>query len=233
MSFQIKPHIEPRPHQFEAKEFFLKCKGTIGLFDEPGLGKTLEILMAICEVCMPWEKALVVAPSYLVPNWKHEIETFTELKLGVEIDVITYHQMTNKLPSLEGYVFVAFDEAHALKNMDSQRGFAAHDLFDRNLPQYFIYATGTPITNRVVDIYSFLVLLGSYDRVTPNILDKYATYYGFAMNFCNVVEKKVGGRNIMQFKGIKNKEELRTYLEPWTIRRKTDDVLKDVPEMQF
>lgn len=233
MPFALKDTTIPDLHQHEFLEFYKKTKGVLGLFDEPGLGKSLEILMAICYSCMPWEKALVVAPAYLVPTWKHEIEKFTHLVLGVEIDVITYHQMTTRTASLEEYVFVAFDEAHALKNMESQRGFAAHCLVDETKPPSMIYATGTPITNRIVDIYSFLSMIAYYPHVTPKISTLYPTYYGFAMNFCNVTEKRIHGRAVMQFKGVRNKEELQSYLKPWSIRRKTDDVLKDVPEMIF
>ena len=233
MAFTLKETTEPRPHQIESVDFFLKCQGSIGLFDEPGLGKTLEILMMICEVVMPWEKALIVCPSYLKLNWIHEIETFTNMKLKTEIDVLTYYEFTNKIDSISDYSFVGFDEAHALKNTESQRGSQAQFLLHTQTPQYFVYATGTPITNRVIDIYAFLALLSNFPHVNPNIMDKYSSMYAFAMNFCNVTEKTIGGRNIMQFKGLKNKEELRTYLDPWTLRRKTDDVLKDVPEMQL
>ena len=57
--------LEALPHQVEFLERFSSCGGVIGCFDEPGLGKSLEIMMAIQRSLNEGEKALVVMPPPL------------------------------------------------------------------------------------------------------------------------------------------------------------------------
>jgi len=224
MAFKLKKSTELLEHQKTGVEFLLEKRST-GLFDEPGLGKSLEILAAICEVKKP---ALVVCPPTLQENWKHEITKFTELKLDKDISIVPYTMLGKKVTEFSNFGFVAFDEATALKNLDAKRTQKSHYYMQENLPEFFTWATGTPIKNRIPEIYSFLVMLAYYEHVTPNIMVKYPTYYQFCMRFCNVSATPYGSG--MKFTGMKNVEELKEYLKPWTIRRLAKDTIK-TPDM--
>lgn len=214
--FALQETVELKPHQEEFLVRFNQDK-VIGCFDLPGTGKTLEILSAICENLREGQKALVVVPPHLMANWLHEVEKFTYLVIGKEIDIVPYTQLGKKVTSFEGYNFIAGDEAHYLKNMDSQRTFKFMNYLEDSIPEYFIFATGTPMTNRIPELYTLLLMLSGFEQVTPKITTLYPSYYQFCERFCHV--KSVAYGNGIKYHGMKNVEELREYLKPWTIRR--------------
>lgn len=222
--------LDSLPHQDEFLVKFRECKGVLGCFDEPGLGKTLEILMAIEESLRPGEKALIVMPPHLLENWKQEVNDFTYFEIGKDIDLIPYTQLGKKITDFTAYRFVADDEGHYLKNLDAQRTQKFMTYLDANPPEFFIHATGTPLSNRIPEIYPFLLMLAGFEHVTPKIDVLYPTYYQFCERFCHV--KSVSYGSGVKYHGMKNVDELKEYLKPWTIRRKTDDVLKMVPAME-
>lgn len=230
MPFLLSSKTQLMPHQSEFVARFLERK-VLGCFDQMGLGKTLEILAAICEVCNEGDKALVVCPPFLANNWNTEVARFTEMWTGLNIDIVPYTMLGKRIDSFKGYKIVAADEAHYLKNIDAQRTQKFHTYLIENTPEYFIYATGTPVMNRIPEIYSMLLMFSYFDHVNPKIDRLYNSYYKFCMRFCNVSEKRFGGRSVMQFSGMKNIEELKEYIKPWTIRRTADQVL-DLPELQ-
>lgn len=228
--FKLTSTTELLPHQKTGVETIV-TKKCLGLFDEPGVGKTLQILAAICQVLKEGQRALVVCPPFLANTWMTEIATFTHLESGKDIDVVPYTMLGKRVESFEKYSFIACDEAHYLKNLDAQRTRKFHSYMIKHRPEYYVWATGTPIKNRIPEIYSFLLTLSRYPHVTPNITVKYRSHYAFCMRFTNVSERSFGGRSVMQFSGMKNVEELKEYLKPWTLRRKADEFL-DLPQMQ-
>ena len=213
--FKLLPDTELKPHQKRYVEVQLQKK-CLGNFDRPGTGKTLEILAAICEV---GKKALVIVPPHLANNWHGEVEKFTQLTIHEDIVICPYTMLHKRYKSLAEFGFVALDEAHYIKNLQAQRTQLVHSMLYDNTPEYFAYATGTPIMNRIPEIYSFLVTMAYHKHVTPNIVDKYPTHYQFCQRFCNVTEARFGGRSVMQYSGMKNVEELKEYIKPWTISR--------------
>lgn len=225
--FKLLPTTELLPHQSRYVEVQLEKKA-LGCFDAPGLGKSLEVLAAICAVGKP---ALVVCPPHLANNWMAEVTKFTELKIGSEIEICPYTMFSKRVTSLKKYGFFALDEGHYCKNLEAKRTQAIHSALCDHNPEFLANMTGTPVMNRIPDIYSFLVMLSYYDHVTPKIIERYPTSYQFCMRFCNVSEARFGGRSVMQFTGLKNAEELIAYLRPWTIRRTADQVLK-LPSME-
>jgi SNF2 family DNA or RNA helicase len=221
--YKLKTDTKLLPHQVTYVERQLERK-CLGNFDKPGAGKTLEILASIVET---GEKSLVICPPHLANNWRAEVEEFTHLEIGKDIFICPYTMLTKRYEDFKGFGFIACDEAHYLKNLKAQRTEAFHVRLMDNVPKYYSYATGTPIANRLPDLYSFLLSLSYFPHVTPKITDKYPTFYQFCTRFCNVTEARFGGRTAMQFTGMKNVEELRDYVKPWTISR---DV-KDLPAM--
>lgn len=213
--FKLLPETQLKAHQSRYVEVQLQKK-CLGNFDRPGVGKSLEILASICEV---QKKALIICPPHLANHWTGEVQKFTQLTIGDEIVICPYTMLQKRHKSLVNFGFVALDEAHYIKNLQAQRTQLIHSFLYDATPEYFAYATGTPIMNRIPEIYSFLVALSYYPHVEPKIVDKYPTHYQFCQRFCNVSEVRFGGRSVMQYSGMKNVEELKTYLKPWTISR--------------
>lgn len=226
--FKLKSTTELLPHQ-EIGVSTIVEKKCFGLFDKPGAGKTLQILAAMCRVLKDGQKALVICPPFLANTWMTEIASFTEMEVGKDIDLVPYTMLGKRIESFEAYGFVAADEAHYLKSLDAQRTRKFHTYMMKHRPEYFVWATGTPIKNRIPEIYSFLLTISRYPHVIPNIGVKYRSHYAFCMRFCNVSERRFGGRSVMQFNGMKNLEELKEYLKPWTLSRSVDESL---PQMQ-
>lgn len=220
--FKLKEETKLEPHQKEFLGWF-RVRRTVGLFDVPGLGKSLEILSAICDNLKTGEKALVVVPPHLVPNWMNEISMFTYLEVGKDIDIVPYTQLGKKVDTFEGYDFISADEAHYLKNMDAKRTFSFMTMLDQQKPRFFIYATGTPLNNRIPEIYNFLLMLAGWNHVTPKVDVLYPTYYQFCERFCHVKATSYGSG--VKYHGMKreNLPELREYLANWTIRRKKSE----------
>jgi len=123
---------------------------------------------------------------------------------------------------------VAIDEAHFLKNLDSQRSRAV--LGDRmkkkpglaDLGRKRIFMTGTPIPNRPIEIWPILSALAP---------DQFGSFKNFALRYCDGHEEMVSEtKKVFKFDGASNLEELQERLRATCmIRRLKQDVLKELP----
>ena len=217
------------PHQEEAVVFHIKKKFT-GNFSEMGTGKTLVSLAVSAHL---GKRTLVVCPPYLVENWLHELKKHTTLKHSAhfktvcqtdEVTVIPYTQLDKCEELFKVSQVIICDEAHYLKNLDAKRTQRFHYLFYKYTPEYFLYLTGTPIKNRIPEIYSMLVLFSKGPN-NPKILDYYKSYYVFCCRFTNVKQTQFGTK----FEGMKNVEELRQFVNPFIIRHPSS--LLNLPEL--
>lgn len=207
--------------------------------DEMGLGKTLQALARSVGL-----RTLIVCPASLKDTWKQEIKKFCEAHTHLQIfrsptDIIGY------TPELDDYVIINYeqlrysedlfewaelvisDEAHKLKNLEAQRTvYFEKNLYDAQVP-YCLLLTGTPIQNRVEELYALLVIM-SYSPVQNNglnIANDYPTLRLFCEEFSHRTLKRVkGGKRVVVYRGVKNKEKLKTYLRKKFIRRKQKDV---------
>lgn len=129
------------------------------LADDMGLGKTLQAL------CVLERRSLVVAPTSVLHNWLAEAKRFRpELSVGVyhgpnreldeSVDVtVTTHALLRidreKLGSVD-WDTVVIDEAQVIRNPDTEIARAVYALPAR----FRVSLTGTPIENRLVDLWS-------------------------------------------------------------------------------
>ena len=131
------------------------------LADDMGLGKTLQALCAVRG------RTLVVAPTSVLPNWATEASRFRP-----SLDVCVYHGPGRKLAAeadltlttyailrldadalaAEKWHTVVLDEAQMIKNPDSQVARAAYRLE----PEFSLALTGTPVENRLEELWSQL-----------------------------------------------------------------------------
>ena len=129
------------------------------LADDMGLGKTVQTLASL------QAKALIIVPTSLLLNWKNEAARFRP-----DLNVQIYHGQnrtwderadvtltTYSLLRLEPKRFldvnwktVVLDEAHLIRNPETQAAIAATKLN----AEFRVALTGTPIQNRIRDLYS-------------------------------------------------------------------------------
>lgn len=152
-----------------------------GLHDEMGIGKTATTIGAIDRI--GGERGMIICPAMLRENWIKEFRKFGQRPLRLckgqnihdfvawsrgRFDVmITSYELATKWHkdfAKDGEVldFLAFDEAHYLKNNEANRTKAMFGIEangDDCLLEWAIHAwhvTGTPMANDPMDIYTFL-----------------------------------------------------------------------------
>lgn len=237
----------PLPHQVKAIQYLLAHHYCIN-GDEMGLGKTFDSIAVACAI---EGMTLVVCPAFLKYNWEADFEKFTsggrfvvvnskrdiDKAMSANVAIINYEKLNISEDLFSKAALVIADEAHYLKNIESNRTEIFHTFISKYQPERLHLLTGTPIKNRVDEFYSLLKLM-SYTKEATNgkrITDKYRTSYSFARHFSNEnsFRIKVKGRDVMvrKYEGIRNESELRSYFNGKYIRRKTVDVM-DLPELR-
>ena len=217
-----------RPYQTEGFHFlaYLTTNRFGGvLADDMGLGKTLQTLVWIA-----WlrgeqqlkEPLLVICPKSVQDNWRGEVSRFfpqltvevwnrasagkTGLDGTADLLIIGYAQLRNheELLSKIEWGAVILDEAQAIKNPTSQNAQAACGLQAR----YRLALTGTPIENRLLDLWSI------FSFAMPGVL---GTRSAFTKNF--------DGRD-----DPLARRRLAARTRPFLLRRTKNEVASDLPD---
>jgi hypothetical protein len=210
------------------------------LADEMGLGKTIQAIAA-CALLHRLGKAarvLVVTPASLKTEWEEQIQQFTELsyqlvfggrrqrlraydiaggRLKVEgnapfFTIVNYEQMLPDVPDVNARMkpdVVILDEAQRIKNWNTKTSQAIKRLSSR----YAFVLTGTPVENRLDEIYS---LMGFLD---PSL---FGPLFRFNREYYELDER---GRP----KGFRNLEKLHGRIKPYMLRRRKADVETELP----
>jgi len=205
------------------------------LADDMGLGKTVELLAMLsvrtAEKSRQGPKtSLLILPASLIGNWTGEIERFLPslryfvahpsggadkdvLRRGPALDevdlVITTYGLCQRYAWLQNvpWDLVVLDEAQAIKNPGTHQTRAVKKLRARNR----IIMTGTPIENRLGDLWSL------FDFLNPGLL---GTVEEFS-RFTRKLNRDASGY-----------ARLKKVVGPYILRRlKTDKtVISDLPE---
>lgn len=209
----------------------LAAAGRALLADDMGLGKTVQAIAA-CELLRARGEAtriLVVTCASLKHQWQREIERFTgeraivirggrpERRAAFESDApykilnyeLTWLELT-QLKSLDADI-VVLDEAQRAKNFRTKTAATLHAIPSR----FRFVLTGTPVENRLDDLYSLLQL------IDPSIL-------GPLWKF-NLVFAQQSGRG--RIVGYKNLPMLRERIAEVVLRRRKEDVLTELPAL--
>jgi SWI/SNF-related matrix-associated actin-dependent regulator 1 of chromatin subfamily A len=112
---------------------------------------------------------------------------------------------------------VIADEMHYLKNRNAKRSNIVWSGSFQN--SYFWALSGTPAPNNAAELFPFLHAAGIWKQ----------DYWAFVKRFCVTRETVYG----IQIVGVQRVEELRSLLAPIMLRRKKEDVLKDLPAILF
>lgn len=226
-----------RPYQLYGYRWLrtLEANGFGGILaDEMGLGKTLQMLSTLLGMKQDGEKkpSLIICPASLVYNWKEEAKKFTPslsttilagtkserkqlmeaLKEGAGTDVYitSYDTLKRDVVLYDNVSFAAIvlDEAQFAKNQNAQVTKAIKTL--KASARFAL--TGTPIENRLSELWSI------FDFLMPGFLYT-------ASEFRERFETP-----IMKNNDASAKEILSKMTKPFILRRKKEEVLKDLPE---
>jgi len=167
-----------RPYQRGGADFLTWATTHFGgalLADDMGLGKTLQVLATLSALRAGKAKpgpSLVICPTSVVRNWEREAKRFAPglrllivesgsarranySKLGdVDLVVTNYALARIDLTALQAvqWLAVIVDEAQAIKNPGSDISRAV-----KSIPSaHRIALTGTPIENRLMDLWSIM-----------------------------------------------------------------------------
>src|SRR4051812_17841161 len=200
------------------------------LADEMGLGKTVQAIAA-CELLRRLrgtERVLVICPASLKGEWEEQIARFTSLPSriiagsrpqrlaqygeGAFFYLANYEQILLDGDALQERLapdVIVLDEAQRVKNWQSRTARAVKRL---RSPYAFVL-TGTPLENRIDEIYSILQL------IDPSLL---GPLFRFNREFYELDER---GKPA----GYRNLDELHRRLAPVLLRRRKDDVEGQLP----
>jgi len=200
------------------------------LADDMGLGKTIQVIALLNYIrTNKHEKTLLIVPASLIANWMSEIVKFapslkyyvihpSENKNLEDVDsgivekydiFITTYGMLSKHEWLKdiNWDSLVLDEAQAIKNPGTKQTRLVKQL----KASYRIAMTGTPIENRLSDLWSL------FDFLNKGLL-------GTAKEFSNFTKKLKENEN--------NYGRLKKVVSPFILRRlKTDKtVIADLPD---
>lgn len=223
------------PYQVEGANWLAKV-GRGLLADEPGLGKTAQAIVAAqASTNSPFDMTLVLCPASVVENWKREIKRFAPAIAG-QFTVLSYDRARMR-DDLRGHEFTALilDEAHYLKSKGAKRTQAVFGkkcdgvggLVEKAKNVFLL--TGTPMPNNPSELWPMLRAVMP-DAIKGLKTGKPVAYWPFVYRYCKTVQNYMGHETIV---GGKNLPELRERIAPYILRRKKEDVLKDLPPVRF
>lgn len=212
-------------HQVEAVRQMAKTPYSI-LAHDMGLGKSVTSLARACDIGKP---TLIICPAYLRKKWQQEdVDVFTE---GGTFKILSYNELVKEVMTLEAYSTVIVDEVQYAKNMSAQRTMALHNYILRNQPENLMLLSGTPIKNRVPEVFSLLQMC-FYGNHYPEFKPYYRLYNKFCETFSNEVRFKVGRRWISNYQGLKNVDRLKKLIKPIYFRKKSEQVI-NLPKQNY
>ena len=231
--FPFPSHLESvaRPYQKEAYQWMktLTKYNFCGILaDDMGLGKTFEVISLLCSDKTE-KPSLIVCPKSLCYNWKNEFELWgpefnvtNVIGLGGErkaiinnidnnkrnVYISSYDSLRNDIELYKdvNFRYVILDEAQSIKNHETKKSQSVRLI---NSELRFVL-TGTPIENRVLDLWSI------FDFLMPSYL---GNYFSFRSEYENSI--------VMDDNDALNR--LVKKITPFVLRRTKEKVLKDLP----
>ncbi len=208
------------------------------LADDMGLGKTVQVLAFLNALQAENKKmskevgaSLLIIPASLLSNWSNEIDTFypslryfvahpdlhkpgrvpalsTEKLDGLDL-VITTYALAQRYTWIQDYSwnYVILDEAQAIKNPGAKQTRAVKKLSAENR----IIMTGTPVENRLSDLWSL------FDFLNPGLLGTPKEFSSFTKGLADKPNGYAG---------------LRKVVSPFILRRLKSDksIISDLPD---
>jgi len=137
------------------------------LADKMGAGKTLQTISFMS--LHPEKDYLIICPASVIGVWEQEIEKFNPKLakgLGRKIKILSYEKAMYSKPAKTDILIL--DEAQKIKNNKS----LTFGVISAIKKDFVIIATGTPIENKIDDLFSLLEVINSSAYDILNIFKK-------------------------------------------------------------
>jgi SNF2 family DNA or RNA helicase len=199
---------------------YIVCQKRVLLGDDMGLGKTIQVLGAMCHLAAQGKKHFfVVAPNSVLINWEREVKKHTKLNPIVVhggdrddeleqwqreggVAITTYTTLGRLVDKITAIDLLAVDEAHSVKNPETQRTQSVVRLC--GLTEHVVFMSGTALENRLSEL-QFLV---------------------------TTVQPKLDAEVASLLKQVRPAPaEVRMKLAPVYLRRTQADVLTELPDL--
>jgi len=219
-------------HQIAAISW-LKDKPKAMLIIATGLGKTIITIKTFKSK----DNILIVVPNSLKLNWKIEIEKWCDFKPNITvikkrgdsfikgINIINYDILGKRVnkkitPSFKfkGFDLVVFDECQMIKNTKAIRSKISGKII-KNTPKALLLSA-TPM-ERPIELYVPLYSLGIIKM----------NYHDFGMKFCDGKKIYLGRKEVWDYRGRSNLDELLKIMEPQSLIMKKD--ILDLPPVSI
>ena len=207
------------------------------LADDMGLGKTIQVIAFLCYLKEQFPdnpgSYLIICPTSILFNWQRELTKFApdleviihhgphrttdltkiqEFSKPHQVFLTSYGTIRNDVDLLETIYFsgIIVDESQNMKNYYSQQTQA----INRLKSQFRICLSGTPIENRLLELWSL------FDFLNPGLLGNRG---GFQRDFVIPIER---------FQDQEAIDKLKLIINPFILRRVKSDksIINDLPE---
>lgn len=253
MTLQLYPFQEKSIEKFlaTAKEGYPNVLNA----DDMGLGKTVQAVALDQRrrkdsIALYHRKTLVVAPLSVLSVWENHFKAwnpslktytvdpkargdFVAAAQSKKYDVLICHWASLRLmPELQKvkWFHIIADEVHKAKNRKAQQTVSLKKL----RAEYKTGLSGTPADNRPDDFWSVL------NWLYPTTFSSYWRFFNY---HCLVIYHDETGtscgcnhghkRPYREVAGTANEDELKKQLAPFYIRRRKEEVLKDLPDKYY
>lgn len=218
------------------------------LADEMGLGKTIQtiaLLAHLAEEHEVWGPHLIVVPTSVILNWEMEFKKFLpgfkvlsyygsqeerqQKRKGwsnpdnYNVVITSYQLILKDLSSIRvpEWHYMILDEAHNIKNFQSQR----YQAMIRLKTHARLLLTGTPLQNSIQELWSLLTFLtAGQDGQGMGDLDEFTQWFKRPVD-----EIFVDGKNKLGIEAQEIVNKLHHSLRPYILRRIKAQVEKQLP----
>lgn len=201
------------------------------LCDEMGLGKTIQSLCAIAEAHIDYQDSisLIICPASVVGHWVKEAKRFLDLPVfeyskekAKGLWVVSYSTFVLAAEKFKKYKFlyVVLDEGHLLSNPKTKT-FKSVMLLDS---QFRLILTGTPVQNKILDIWPF------FEFLMPGFLGTQAEFTATYQRYLKAKKDSNSVKFKDEYLALKKLNALHKKILPFVLRRLKKDMIQDLPE---
>lgn len=258
-NIKINENREFRPYQLIGSQFMFHAKNAINADCVGSGKTTQAIGAIVLNKLQdnPY-KTLIVCPSSVKGAWYNEIKSVTfrlnpilmdsninkrydqyqNLK-DVDVLIMSYDSFIKDYGIMKEYFIpniVIIDEAHRLVNRQNKitqiliGGQSIKKTFKDIMNYHSIYLlTGTPIVNKIDDLYAILKAVDPYIFT----LNSFRLRYTKEMEFRKVIKTTGKEYKFRKVVGYKNQNELKNKAKFYMIRRLRDEILNQLPDKSY